>query len=126
MSSFTATLKSLFTIIQSTCRSILMRKVRAYRLDNLVLSGADCFVLGMLADNLPHQVMDQVSFLTFLFLFVLCFSHFVFEHILTFCICLKPFFFQLLAEISKRTSPKPDPDMLDNHNQSLLKSTTAL
>ena len=46
--------------------------------------------------------------------------------ILTFCICLKPFFFQLLAEISKRTSPKPDPDMLDNHNQSLLKSTTAL
>ena len=103
-----------------------MRKVRAYRLDNLVLSGADCFVLDMLADNLPHQVMDQVSFLTFLFLFVLCFSHFVFVHILTFCICLKPFFFQLLAEISKRTSPKPDPDMLDNHNQSLLKSTTAL
>ena len=84
MSSFTATLKSLFTIIQSTCRSILMRKVRAYRLDNLVLSGADCFVLDMLADNLPHQVMDQVSFLTFLFVFVFVFvfvcasSHFVF------------------------------------------------
>jgi hypothetical protein len=78
-------------MIPDLSRSILMRKVRAYRLDNLVLSGADCFVLDMLADNLPHQVMDQ-----------------------------------LLAEISKRTSPKPDPDMLDNHNQSLLKSTTAL
>ena len=42
-----------------------MRKVRAWRLDNLELSGADCFVLDMLADNLPHTVMDQVSFLTF-------------------------------------------------------------
>ena len=41
-------------------RSILMRKVRAWRLDNLELSGADCFVLDMLADNLPHTVMDQV------------------------------------------------------------------
>ena len=54
-----------------------MRKVRAYRLDNLVLSGADCFVLDMLADNLPHQVMDQVSFLVCI----------VF---LTFCICTYP------------------------------------
>ena len=42
-------------------RSILMRKVRAWRLDNLELSGADCFVLDMLADNLPHTVMDQVG-----------------------------------------------------------------
>ena len=36
------------------------------------------------------------------------------------------FHLQLLGEISKRISPKPDPDMIDNHNQSLLKSTTAL
>jgi len=78
-------------MIPDLSRSILMRKVRAWRLDNLELSGADCFVLDMLADNLPHTVMDQ-----------------------------------LLGEISKRISPKPDPDMLDNHNQSLLKSTTAL
>ena len=35
-------------------------------------------------------------------------------------------YLQLLGEISKRISPKPDPDMIDNHNQSLLKSTTAL
>ena len=49
-----------------SARSILMRKVRAWRLDNLELSGADCFVLDMLADNLPHTVMDQVSsFLAF-------------------------------------------------------------
>lgn len=78
-------------MIPDLSRSILMRKVKAWRLDNLELSGADCFVLDMLADNLPHNVMDQ-----------------------------------LLGEIMKRTSPKPDPDMLDNHNQSLLKSTTAL
>jgi len=78
-------------MIPDLSRSILMRKVRAWRLDNLELSGADCFVLDMLADNLPHNVMDQ-----------------------------------LLGEISKRISPKPDPDMIDNHNQSLLKSTTAL
>jgi len=78
-------------MIPDLSRSILMRKVRAWRLDNLELSGADCFVLDMLADNLPHTVMDQ-----------------------------------LLHEISKRISPKPDPDMIDNHNQSLLKSTTAL
>ena len=38
-----------------------MRKVRAWRLDNLELSGADCFMLDMLADNLPHPVMDQVT-----------------------------------------------------------------
>ena len=68
----------LLFLILMISRSILMRKVRAWRLDNLELSGADCFVLDMLADNLPHQVMDQVSFLTFLFVFVLCFSHFVF------------------------------------------------
>jgi len=80
-------------MIPDLSRSILMRKVRAWRLENLELSGADCFVLDMLADNLPHTMMDQV-----------------------------------LGEIAKRTSPKPDPDMIDNHNQnsSLLKSTTAL
>ena len=48
-------------LLTSTLRSILMRKVRAWRLDNLELSGADCFMLDMLADNLPHPVMDQVS-----------------------------------------------------------------
>lgn len=80
-------------MIPDLSRSILMRKVRAWRLDNLELSGADCFVLHMLSDNLPCTVMDQV-----------------------------------LGEIGKRISPKPDPDMIDNHNQnsSLLKSTTAL
>merc|ERR1712088_425337 len=51
-------------MIPDLSRSILMRKVRAWRLDNLA-----------------HNVMDQ-----------------------------------LLGEISKRISPKPDPDMIDNHN----------
>jgi len=79
-------------MIPDLSRSILMRKVRAWRLDNLDLSGADCFVLDMLSDNMPHNVMDQV-----------------------------------LGEIAKRTLPKQDPDMIDNHNQNpLLKSTTAL
>ena len=100
-------------------RSILMRKVRAWRLDNLELSGADCFVLDMLADNLPHTVMDQVRNTNN--------TNTNKETVmdkeprnLTF------FHLQLLGEISKRISPKPDPDMIDNHNQSLLKSTTAL
>jgi len=47
-------------MIPDLSRSILMRKVRAWRLDNLELSGADCFVLDMLCDNIPHPVMDQV------------------------------------------------------------------
>ena len=99
-------------LILMISRSILMRKVRAWRLDNLELSGADCFVLDMLADNLPHTVMDQVRN-----------TNKVMDkdtRNLTF------FHLQLLGEISKRISPKPDPDMIDNHNQSLLKSTTAL
>ena len=37
-----------------------MRKVRAWRLENLELSGADCFVLEKVGDNLPHTVMDQL------------------------------------------------------------------
>jgi hypothetical protein len=41
-------------------RSILMRRVKAWRLDNLDLSGADCFVLDMLSANVPHHVMDKV------------------------------------------------------------------
>jgi len=47
-------------MIPDLSRSVLMRKVRAWRLENLELSGADCFVLDMLSDNLPHPVMDQV------------------------------------------------------------------
>ena len=127
-------------------RSILMRKVRAWRLDNLELSGADCFVLDMLADNLPHTVMDQVRVVnntntktkTNKDTNTNNLPHTVMDQVmktnntnintvmdqetrnLTF------FHLQLLGEISKRISPKPDPDMIDNHNQSLLKSTTAL
>ena len=41
-------------------RSILMRRVKAWRLENLELTGADCFVLDMLAVNIPHNIMDQV------------------------------------------------------------------
>eukprot|EP00092_Neocalanus_flemingeri_P061273 GFUD01073628.1.p2 GENE.GFUD01073628.1~~GFUD01073628.1.p2 ORF type:complete len:185 (+),score=35.78 GFUD01073628.1:3-557(+) len=78
-------------MIPDLSRSILMRKVRAWRLENLELSGADCFVLDMLGDNIPHPVMDQ-----------------------------------LLGEIAKRTVMKNDLDHVDNHNQNLLKSTTAL
>ena len=100
-------------------RSILMRKVRAWRLDNLELSGADCFVLDMLADNLPHTVMDQVR--------VVNNTNTNQEMVLDKEMRnLTIFYLQLLGEISKRISPKPDPDMIDNHNQSLLKSTTAL
>jgi len=47
-------------MIPDLSRSILTRKVRAWRLENLELSGADCFVLEMLADNIPPQNMDQV------------------------------------------------------------------
>jgi hypothetical protein len=41
-------------------RSILMRRVKAWRLENLELTGVDCFVLDMLAVNIPHNIMDQV------------------------------------------------------------------
>ena len=38
-----------------------MRKVQnAFRLENLDLSGADCFVLDMLGDNIPDPVMDKL------------------------------------------------------------------
>ena len=79
MPSFTAALSlqhfflKIITMIIFTSRSILMRKVRAWRLDNLELSGADCFVLDMLADNLPHTVMDQVCS-SFIFSFCLTFT----------------------------------------------------
>ena len=72
-------------------RSVLLRKVKASSLEYLSLSGADCFVLHMLSDNLPHPLMDQ-----------------------------------FLIEMSKRTVMKNDLDHMDNHNQNLLKSTTAL
>jgi len=47
-------------MIPDLSRSILMRKVTVWSLQNLDLSGADCFMLHMLADNMPHPVMDQV------------------------------------------------------------------
>jgi len=47
-------------MVPDLSRSILTRKVRAWRLENLELSGADCFVLDMLSENVPPQVMDQV------------------------------------------------------------------
>jgi len=78
-------------MIPDLSRSVLMRKVRAWRLENLELSGADCFVLDLLGDNLGHPIMDQV-----------------------------------LGEIAKKTLLKNDLDHVDNHNQNLLKSTTAL
>ena len=37
-----------------------MRRVKAWRLENLELSSADCFVLDMLAANIPHNIMDMV------------------------------------------------------------------
>ena len=42
-------------------RSILMRRVKAWRLENLELTGSDCFVLDMLAVNIPHNILDQVQ-----------------------------------------------------------------
>ena len=51
-----------------------MRNVRAWRLENLDLTGADCFVLDMLAANLPHNVMDQVGDTVFLLLLHICYS----------------------------------------------------
>ena len=41
-------------------RGILMRKVQAWRLENLELSSSEYFVLDMLSDNLPHTTMDLV------------------------------------------------------------------
>jgi hypothetical protein len=48
-------------MVPDLSRSILMRKVRAWRLEGLEdLSSGDCFVLDLLADNLPHPAMDRV------------------------------------------------------------------
>ena len=47
-------------MIPDLSRSILMRKVRAWRLDTLQLTGAECFMLDVLADNLSHPAMDLV------------------------------------------------------------------
>ena len=41
-------------------RSVLMRKIHAWHLQNLDLKASDCFVLHFLAENLPHDVMEQV------------------------------------------------------------------
>jgi len=41
-------------------RSMLLNKVSARSLERVDLSGSDCFMLDMLATNLPHTVMDQV------------------------------------------------------------------
>ena len=68
-------------MIPDLSRSVLMRTVAAWRMVDLDLTAADCFMLDMLASNLPQNVMDQV-----------------------------------LAEIARRMSPKPDPDLMDNHN----------
>ena len=38
-----------------------MRRVKAWRLENMELSGSDCFVLDMLSVNMPHHIMDLVS-----------------------------------------------------------------
>jgi len=47
-------------MVPDLSRSVLMRRVKAWRLENLDLDGADCFVLECLAANIPHNVMDQV------------------------------------------------------------------
>merc|ERR1712204_27520 len=47
-------------MIPDLSRSILMRKARAWRLDTLQLTGAECFMLDVLADNLSHPAMDLV------------------------------------------------------------------
>jgi len=47
-------------MIPDLSRAVLMRHVKAWSLDNLDLSSGDCFVLDMLAANVPHYVMDQV------------------------------------------------------------------
>ena len=41
-------------------RSVLLRKIHAWHLQNLDLKASDCFVLHFLAENLPHDVMEQV------------------------------------------------------------------
>ena len=41
-------------------RSVLMRKIHAWHLQNLDLKASDCFVLHFMAENLPHDVMEQV------------------------------------------------------------------
>ena len=43
-------------------RSVLLRKVKASSLEYLSLSGADCFVLHMLSDNLPPPLDGPVPY----------------------------------------------------------------
>jgi len=47
-------------MIPDLSRSILLRKIHAWHLQNLDLKASDCFVLHFLAENLPHDVMEQV------------------------------------------------------------------
>merc|ERR1712083_543830 len=47
-------------MIPDLSRSVLMRKIHAWHLQNLDLKASDCFVLHFLAGNLPHDVMEQV------------------------------------------------------------------
>jgi len=47
-------------MIPDLSRSVLMRKIHAWHLQNLDLKASDCFVLHFLAENLPHDVMEQV------------------------------------------------------------------
>jgi len=46
--------------IPDLSRNMLLRQVVKYRLDDLPLTGADCFFLDMLAVNIPHHVFDEV------------------------------------------------------------------
>lgn len=47
-------------MVPDLSRNILMRRVKAWRLENLELTGSDCFILDMLSVNMPHHVMDLV------------------------------------------------------------------
>ena len=47
-------------LTNNICRSVLMRKIHAWHLQNLDLKASDCFVLHFMAENLPHDVMEQV------------------------------------------------------------------
>jgi len=47
-------------MIPDLSRSVLLRKIHAWHLQNLDLKASDCFVLHFLAENLPHDVMEQV------------------------------------------------------------------
>merc|ERR1711953_551932 len=47
-------------MIPDLSRAILIRKIHTWHLQNLDLKSSDCFVLHFMAENLPHDVMEQV------------------------------------------------------------------